>query len=229
MKRTVNFWDFANSGSDFWYLEEDAAYEDWANTTRFRAGFPMAKGEWPSPPPLFCYDSVKQFVDLPGCLRLTIVSGRLRTLLEQLAPGSAEFLPVRLKGPRSDELPDTYWGVNWLRVIDCLHAESFNIDEQGKRYVEVPVIDPSKIPADFVLGVLEHFRVQVLVRNDLRLALKKAGVRGTQFYKVASIDRPESITWHKVDWTESDEGAERRELPPRPPPKRVPPRRKRGT
>jgi len=161
----------------------------------------MGSVEWPDPPVLMVSESIKRVVDFPGHLGFKVVSGRMRQMLERLAPDAAEYLPLRFEGPNADALPDTYWAINWLRVMDCLHETSFNVDRKGKRYVEVPVIDPAMIPGDFVLGIVKHFEPLTLIRNDLRLALNKAGITGTAFFKVASIDRPETITWTKVNWS----------------------------
>ncbi len=228
MSKPITYWQLTDRSAEFWYLTEGAGYELWGNTLRFNLGTKMNPGEWPDPPVLLVYDSHKLIVDFPGNLGFRVVSGKMRRILEEFAPDAAEYLPIRLKGPGSDSLQDTYWAMNWLSIVDCLDERSFNVDRKGKRYVEVPVIDPKKIPPDFVLGVLEHYRLQILLRNDLRLALNKAGIRGTQFYKVASIDRPESITWKNVDWSKADEDEARpASPPPRPPKKRVPPRPKR--
>jgi hypothetical protein len=187
----------------------------------------MLDNEWPNPPPLFVYDSVTVFEDYPWSFNVDVVSGKLRSLLERLAPGVAEYWPIRLKGPRSDQLPDSYWAVNWLRVVDCLHEETFNVNDEGRRYVEVPVIDPAMIPGDVVLAVVEHFRVMKIIRDDLRLELIKAGIRGPQYGRMASIDRPETITWTKVDWSKPKK-KERLPPAPKPPPMRLPPKLKRG-
>ena len=228
MSKPITYWEMTDRGSECWYVTTDPSYAQWSNTLRPWQGERMRPGEWPDPPVLLVYDSYKVIVDMPGKVGFPVVSGKMRRILEEFAPDAAEYLPIRLKGPGSDSLPDTYWAMNWLSIVDCLDERSFNVDRKGKRYVEVPVIDPKKIPPEFVLGVLEHYRVQILLRNDLRLALNKAGIRGTQFYKVASINRPESITWKNVDWSKADEDEARPPSPPRPPKKRVPPRPKRG-
>jgi hypothetical protein len=137
-------------------------------------------------PPVFAADPPPAFEDVPwaaGCFLL--VSSRLRAFLEAEAPGAAQYLPVVIEGPGA-EGAGPYFAVNWLRTLPCLdEAASMNVDPTGRRYVEVPVIDPRRAPADAVIGPLGGYTVVTLVRDDLRKKLKAAGFTGPQFYKIA--------------------------------------------
>ncbi|MBL8875872.1 MAG: hypothetical protein JNM86_08770 [Phycisphaerae bacterium] len=127
------------------------------------------------------------------------MSPRLRSFLEKEAPGAAEYLPVRIEGPGSEKLPP-YWAMNFLKVFNCLDEdESINTDERGGKFVEVPVIDPSRVPSDGVLGLLGGFQVLRLMRADLKRKYEEQKFLGGFFMKVASIDRPESINWVMPD------------------------------
>lgn len=195
----AKFWSFSCDGDTRrgrFHVDEVAGPSPWPWRSRFQQGTAMGPGEWPDPPPQIQADPelhkkkpVPCFEDLPWSgLSEHIVSDRLRTFLEAEAPGAAEYLPVELVGPGSENCPHRYWVVNWLCVFDCLDEEaSMNEDENG-RYVEVPVIDASRIPDDGVIGVLNGYRVVVLIRNDLRLKMKKAEIIGPQFYGIAHSD-----------------------------------------
>ncbi len=151
--------------------------------------------------------SCETATSLFDCLQIVVnssltVSDRLRSFFETEAPGAAEYLPIRIEGPGSERASSRYWIMNWLKVFDCLDEEaSINTDDTGRRYVEVPVIDPRRIPPDGVLGVLKGFEVVQLVRNDLRLKLIKAGFTGLWFTKIAHVTVSESINFEKVDWS----------------------------
>lgn len=153
----------------------------------------MKPGEWCAEHARFTYRHVDQFEDIPsvfgyGCVML--VSDRLRRFLEIEAPDAAEYLPVQIDGPRADEMPGPYWAVNMLRLFDCLdEEESMDVDEDGKRFVQVPVVDVSRVPPDGVFGLLKGFQIVRLIRNDLRLKFKKAGFTGAWFERIAEIDR----------------------------------------
>lgn len=160
-----------------------------------------AKAVWQSPPPVFrILNKFKVVEDLLLAVEdYYLVSPRLREFLEKEAPGAAEFLPIRIEGPGSDRLPP-YWAINFMRVFSCLDEdESINTDETGRRFVEVPVIDPSKVPPDGVLGLLGGFQVLRLMRHDLKRKYEEQKFLGGFFSKVASIDRPESINWVMPD------------------------------
>jgi hypothetical protein len=161
----------------------------WGMRGRLRQGTPLSKREWPKTPPVFVHKS-KIMVDIPSPDRdIYIVSSRLRAFLEAEAPDAAEYYPVTLRGPGGMERHGEYWAMNFIRVFDCLDRDkSMNIRADGTPFVEMPVIDGSLIPPDGVLGLVKDFRVMRLVRNDLRLKIKKAGFTGVRFGEVAHSD-----------------------------------------
>ena len=122
----------------------------------------------------------------------------------------AEYLPVRVEGPGSKSLGQ-YWAMNWVRTFDCLDEDaSMNVDKTGRRYVEVPVIDPSRIPPDGVLGLLGGYSVVHLIRDDLRRKINKAGFEGFEYYDIAHTDTPAATNFVKPDHTKRKQGGARR-------------------
>lgn len=196
-------------GSRRWQIF--SADEHWCNRvigTKFWRGKPYPVDKWPSPPPLWISKKRPQRLeDMPWSVGyFYVVSTRFRAFLERESPGCAQFLPMRIEGPGAEDIKSPYWVVNWLRLFNCLDEEaSMNEDEHG-RYVEVPVIDPRRIPADGLIGMLKKYEVVTLIRDDLRKKIKAAGFTGPQFFDVASIDVPESINFKKVDWVAKGKG-----------------------
>jgi hypothetical protein len=203
MAARIAFW--------YWYKGSDArhgriraiARDDawsWKMWPRLCSGKRLPKSGWPEPPPVFTYEKPPRtvFEDLLWPIDdFYIVSSRLREFLEREAPGAAEYLPVTIEGPRCEEAP-AYWIMNFIRVFDCLEEEeSMNTDETGRRFIEVPVIDPARVPPDGVLGLLGGFTVARIMRADLKKKYDAAGFLGGFRHPIASIDRPESITWVK--------------------------------
>lgn len=189
------YWQFdiPVEGRRRWEITCDDEAWIWPIRVRLREGKRMASGEWSVAKARFTYSQVAEFEDIPrvvgyGCMLLC--SDRLRAFFEAEAPGAAEYLPIRIDGPRSREMPGPYWAVNMLRLFDCLdEKESMDVDENGKRFVQIPVVDISRVPSDGVLGLLKGYQVVRLIRNDLRLKFQKAGFTGAWFQRIAEIDR----------------------------------------
>lgn len=205
MAKRVSYWSWNYDGSNrHGRTSVTAVDEDWSRYKgcglwigRRRS----ATKSWPDPAPTFkVLNNFKTIEDLLWPLEdYYLVSPRLREFLEKEAPGAAEYLPVRIEGPGSDRLPP-YWAMNFLRVFNCLDEdESINTDETGRRFVEVPVIDPLRVPPDGVLGLLGGFQVMRLMRHDLKRKYEEQKFLGGFFSKVASVDRPESVNFVMPD------------------------------
>lgn len=189
------YWQFSVlvEGKRRWQITcEDEGWA-WSIRVRLREGKRMKSGEWSVDQARFAYSHVADFEDIPrvvGYPGIMIVSDRLRKFFETEAPGAAEYLPVRIEGPRACEMPGPYWAVNKLSLFDCLdEEESMDVDENGDRFVQVPVVDVSRVPSDGVFGLLKGYEVMSLIRNDLRLKFQKAGFTGAWFQRIAEIDR----------------------------------------
>ncbi|MCW5765346.1 MAG: hypothetical protein KIT68_05165 [Phycisphaeraceae bacterium] len=129
-----------------------------------------------------------------------VASTPLRKFLEQEAPGACEFLPIRIQGPGIESVPHRFWAINWIRVFDCLDPRSMEQTEDGPKVV-VPIIDPSRIPPDGVLGLLGEYEVVRLIRNDLRLKLIRAGFTGLDFYHIAHSNGTDFLPFMRADGT----------------------------
>ncbi len=144
-------------------------------------------------------NKTRVFEDMPDTVCTTpLASEALKQFLEREAPDTAQFLPVRMEGPNVDEAHRNYWVINWLKSVDCLDkARSLNEyppEDGGGVFKEWTVIDPSRIPADFVVGRLNmglggDTMSRVLIRDDLMHRIIKARFKGPQFTAV----------WHSND------------------------------
>lgn len=143
----------------------------------------MASGEWPFKAAAFRCKDAKPPSDVLGLASdYFVVSERLRKYLETESPGALEFLPARLLDVNGRDTKLKYWVVNWVRVLDIMDKKaSLNRDENGRVFVEVPLIDMALAPPDGVLGLLGGFEVVRLIRSDLMKKIKAEGFTGFQF------------------------------------------------
>ena len=124
--------------------------------------------------------------DMPCCLAgRPVVSDRLRKLIEQLSPGAAQYLPVRIMW-RGEPIGGRYWVANWLRAVDCVDwARSTprikSIPPVEPAFLEKMEIDPRKIPASAQVFVVKHVPTTVLCTRKFRKALDDAGMVGVQY------------------------------------------------
>ncbi len=164
---------------------------------------------WPDPPPVYRASCpLKRGVtDYPSLVRPSeVVSDRLRLFLEVEAPGCCEFVRVLVQD-ESGRDTGVYWAIKWPRTIDCLAEESFDKDENGEyvlydhgdRRVQYPIIDVHRIPARDQIGIIRGYEPMVLISNDLRLKLKKAGFTGLRFDRIAVYDDPDRIPFNPPD------------------------------
>lgn len=204
------WWSFEGAAgtlkSGRWVLTAVDSTWEFAAAARLRRGRRLRKGEWPTVPPVFAYDAVVGKPDVCWTFghATVVVSDRLRKSLERLAPGAAEFRPVRVRGPRSGAL-GRYWAVNWLRECDCA----------SRRYPGE--VNPARIPPDLKLGVLASDRGMgrgdILVRDDLKMQLAHQKFRGLRFGKVHVSSAPKSVVRRKVPGSSRFESIERRLIP----------------
>ena len=131
-----------------------------------------------------------------------IVSPRLRKFLEVEAPGHCQFFPVHISGPRPNDAQFDYWAINWLRAADCLDPQSYDgtFHDDGRPKVMVPIIDISRIPSDFLIGPLKNFRVQEIIRDDLRRKMRAAKFVDPWFERVAHADGRNFRPFIRPDW-----------------------------
>lgn len=124
-----------------------------------------------------------------------MVSDRLRTLLEQHAPGEVEFIPMKLMYKRSIVRDPVYWMANFLHVVDCIDRTLSNYEEVPDRHqpdgvrlsINKLVIRLSAIPQDVSMCRVYKYEPLVLIRRQLREVLGREGITGPQYYSVEQV------------------------------------------
>jgi hypothetical protein len=133
-----------------------------------------------------------------------IANQRLQAFFETEAPGSFEYFPVKLVGPQSEKL-GPYYVCRFLHTWDCLHPYSWDEDETG-RFVQMPIVDVSKIPPDGKIGTVKHYAVEQLFRDDVKRAFVRAGFVGIRFYPTSIATDPQSMQFEHVNKPRDPEG-----------------------
>lgn len=125
--------------------------------------------------------------DMPWVTGATrpIVSDRLRCLLEERAPGHAQYLPVKLILRRKQLRVGPYWLANWLYEVEC-HDEELTEwlptkDSEGHPMIGHLVVDPTRVPRDRIVFLIKYAPFQVLIRGDLKEAMELTRMKGPQF------------------------------------------------
>jgi hypothetical protein len=119
-------------------------------------------------------------------VQLTIVSGRLKTLLEQHAGANIEFLPVSIANHKGRIAAKDCFIANVLDHQDCIDMERSEVEQFG--------LEPGLLSGLFRLQVLEDrippeaklFRLKsmpsaILIREDLRAKLDATGISGVKY------------------------------------------------
>ncbi|MBS0197690.1 MAG: hypothetical protein JSR77_13125 [Planctomycetes bacterium] len=130
-----------------------------------------------------------------------VVSNRLRELLEFIAPGQAQYLPMSLKRARWEVVdmskfvvheegaemiggPGDYWMMNTLVEVDCMDWKL------AKSSPWRSAIDVAKVPGDVQLFRIADQRSVVYCRRRVREVCVEAGIRGLQFREVLYTPEP---------------------------------------
>jgi hypothetical protein len=144
-----------------------------------------------SRPPLVEITSQVPLEDMPWDHGLPIVSTRLRDLLEQEAPGHAQFIQVRLGGPEWLLPTNHYFIVNWLNLIDCIDRRKSEYEGEPGTNEFVPVrivINYGAIPQAVKIFRLKHMASTVLIDEKVATVIKASGISGPQFYRRIGLE-----------------------------------------
>lgn len=133
---------------------------------------------------------------------LPVYSARLRSLMEGLGIEGIQYLPLKIKRRDGTQEVEGYSIANYLNVIDCLDRERSvyevwtkdNLLFWEKRPdmlgtfcdVRRAVID-SKKTGDVPLFRLWGWEMMVIVREDVKQAIEKAGITGCEFREIEVI------------------------------------------
>jgi hypothetical protein len=212
MKRAkVPFWSVGPTyiSRTTWHVEHQPPYGPafWSPTYAYMIGGSFPRPTWPMDPPELRYSSLptnhELLVPSDGVFNF-IANQRLQAFFETEAPGSFEYFPVKLVGPQSEKL-GPYYVCRFLHTWDCLHPYSWDEDETG-RFVQMPIVDVSKIPPDGKIGTVKHYAVEQLFRDDVKRAFVRAGFVGIRFYPTSIATDPQSMQFEHVNKPRDPEG-----------------------
>jgi hypothetical protein len=154
-------------------------------------------------PNLTAYYEESNFTDYPFITGLIpVYSPRLRSLIENMKVNDIQYLPLRIKRKDEKEEISGYSIANYLRIIECLNRERSvyqlwtkdNLLFWEKRpdmlgtfeSITKTVLDLKKI-GDARIFRLWGWEVMVVLREDIKQAIEKAGITGCEFSEIEVI------------------------------------------
>ena len=143
------------------------------------------------------YEEEVEYTDYPftSCL-LPIYSTRLKLLMEDLGMNDIQYLPLKISRKDGAKEVDGYYIANYLRMIDCLNREQSVYQVWTRdtllfwekrpfmlgtfRDVRKAVLDSDKVNNAPIFR-LWGWEMMVIVREDVKQAIEKAGITGCVF------------------------------------------------
>lgn len=127
--------------------------------------------------------------------RMLVVSGRFRTLLEEI-PGALfanEVLPVKIINHKGREEKAPYFIIHQVSHPACLDeaksvGERSPINPEHYQFMDQMILDESKIDPKLMLFRVAQFPAVPLVRRDLVDTLKRHKLTGITFHEIAGYD-----------------------------------------
>lgn len=122
----------------------------------------------------------------PNSLNLIFASERLKLFLHEHAGARVEFLPIRFQDQKDRLVPEPYFIMNLLEVVECVDLEKskFRRSEMDPNFIAtfyLLVLDEKRIPPQAKLFRLKEKPNLILVREDLAQALVNADFTGMMF------------------------------------------------
>ncbi len=123
---------------------------------------------------------------------VTVISDRLRECVETATTGEVQFLPLRLVSDEGDGDPiQGYFLAHVLHCLDCIdreHTQVANGDwtrmSSGGYQVRGPITFRREAVKDHRIFRVDGSRVQVYIREDIKVAIESQGLTGSRFQEV---------------------------------------------
>jgi hypothetical protein len=127
---------------------------------------------------------------VPGA-GLTVISEKVKQVLERLVIGHIEYLPVRILNHKGRVASKSYYILNPLDVVDCIDLDASvvewnEINTDRISYCKSLVLKPESIPESVTVFRPKYWTANILVRDDVTKALDSAGVTGLLFLDPAT-------------------------------------------
>ncbi|RKH26648.1 hypothetical protein D7Y13_20315 [Corallococcus praedator] len=131
---------------------------------------------------------------VPNTLNLIIVSERLKRFLEANAGARMEFLPVQLRDQKGRLVPEPYFILNLLEVVECVDLEKSQFERSAIipsfiAWFSLLVVDPARIPPEAKLFRLKEKPNLILIREDLAQVLVNEDYTGMMFLELEEYGR----------------------------------------
>jgi len=127
---------------------------------------------------------------------IPIHSARLKTFIEEIAPGEVQYLPLKIYKDGRKEIEGYYIG-NVLRIVDCVDKEQTHQDSESKARLpgrsgkpgakDSIVLDPALV-GDAKIFRLKDWEFVLIVRDDVVKEIKKAGFSASRFSRMKMTD-----------------------------------------
>jgi len=129
-------------------------------------------------------------VDYQPCAS-PIVSERLRSTLENVAPRAMQYLPCVFTGDGAQEKVSGYYLANILTCLDCLDRSRTEVADgdwtrttSGAFNIRGPLTLLYEVIQDAQIFRVDGSRVQVIVREDVKNAIEQHALTGSRFLPV---------------------------------------------
>ncbi|NOJ52700.1 hypothetical protein HK404_08785 [Myxococcus xanthus] len=118
--------------------------------------------------------------------RISIVSEKLKALLEQQAGARIEFLPVTIANHKGRVAAKDYFIANLLDHVDCVDKERSEVEELNPDPTLLSglfrlQVFPERIPSNAKLFRLKTMPPAIIVREDLRAAIDAGHITGVNY------------------------------------------------
>jgi len=135
--------------------------------------------------------TVMDFLD--NSLGIPIASSRVRALIDELEAPKIEWLPVKVKDHKGNQIPEPYFLLNPVggqEAIDMKKSEVVmdNMLEGRVSQIDKLVIDPKGIEAGVRVFRLSRQPSVILVDDAVKKAFKKNGITGCRLIKAEGWD-----------------------------------------
>jgi len=115
-----------------------------------------------------------------------VISGKVKQLLQQEAPGKIEFLPIKIINHKGRVASDDYFVLNPLETVDCIdkEASSVELDSLNKDMIDMCaqlVLKEDVIPPELKVFRTKYWRGRILIRRDLAQKMEQAGLTCLNF------------------------------------------------
>ena len=128
--------------------------------------------------------------DVLGSLHM-VVSDRFREVMEALAPGQCQFLPIPVRSPSGRHLAD-YWYLHVVNWVECMDMDKsiYIIDPDGSRHYMICHINAQRIQNAIMIGRVAEEGVNCFIRDSMRLVIQRAKLTNVSIYDFPCTNAP---------------------------------------